>query len=90
MLPEDGDKDKNGSDEDDGEGDLRDGSRWEGLHFSFATGGVVFFVPAGESCEEQETDERKHYCDDAAMVLAGNYADIEGALTLSMETQSYL
>ena len=52
MLPEDGDEDENGRDEDDGQGDLRDGSRWEGLHFSFATGGVVFFVPAGESCEE--------------------------------------
>jgi hypothetical protein len=90
VLPEDGNEDENRRHEDDGQGDLRNGSRWKGLHFSFAAGGVVLFVPAGESCEEQETDERKNYGDDAVVMLADEDAALEGTLTLSMGTQSYL
>lgn len=65
MLPEHGDQDEYRGDEDDGQSDLGYRSRWEGLDFSLASGGVVFLVPSWEGCEEEEADECKHYCDDA-------------------------
>lgn len=55
MLPEDADEDEDGGDEDEREGYLRNGAGGEGFDVDVAAGaGVVFFVPAGEGCEEEE------------------------------------
>ena len=65
MLPQHGDEHEDGRDEDDGEGDLRDGARGEGLDFTVAAVVVSFFVPAGEGGEEEEADEGEDDGDDA-------------------------
>lgn len=65
MLPEDGHEHENGADEYDGESDLGDGARGEGLDFSLAARVVFFFMPAGESSQEKEADESEDYCDNA-------------------------
>lgn len=70
MLPQHGDQHKDGADEDDGEGDLRDGAGGEGLHFALGADAVFLLVPAWEGCEEQEADEGKDDCDDAEDMLA--------------------
>ena len=57
MLPENGDEDKDRGYEDDCEGDLGNWAGRERLHFTLAAVAVFFFVPAGEGCEEKETDE---------------------------------
>jgi hypothetical protein len=58
MLPEDGDEHEDRGDEDQGEGNLRDGSRGERLDVDVGAGaGVALFVPAGEGGEEEEGDE---------------------------------
>jgi hypothetical protein len=58
MLPQDGDEHEDGGDEDEGQGDLRDGPRGEGLDVDVGAGaGVALFVPAREGGEEEEGDE---------------------------------
>jgi hypothetical protein len=58
VLPEDGDEHEDGGDEDQGQGDLRDGPRGEGLDVDVGAGvGVALLVPAGEGREEEEGDE---------------------------------
>ena len=58
MLPEDGDEHEDRGDEDQGEGDLRDGPRGERLDVDIgASAGVALLVPTWESGEEEEGDE---------------------------------
>lgn len=71
VLPEHADEHEDGRDEDEGERDLRDGARGEGLDVDVGAGaGVVFFVPAGESCEEQEGYEGEDYGDDSTSCVS--------------------
>jgi len=65
MLPEDGDENEDGGDEDDCESGLGDGSRGEWLDFAFRAFAVFFFMPAGECSEEEETDKGEYYGNDA-------------------------
>lgn len=65
MLPEYRDENEDGGDEDDGEGDLRDGAGRERLDFAVGALGVLLLVPAGERGEEQETDKGEDDGDDA-------------------------
>lgn len=57
MLPQDRDEREDGGDEDEGQRDLGDGARGEGLDFAVGAGFVDFFVPAREGGEEQEAEE---------------------------------
>lgn len=58
MLPEDADKHEDGRDEDEGEGDLADGTRGERLDVDVgARDLVVLIVPAGKGGEEDEGEE---------------------------------
>jgi len=43
---------------------LRDGPGWEWLDVPFGAIYAFFVMPAGESCEEEETDKSEDYCDD--------------------------
>lgn len=65
MLPENGDEHEDRCDEDNCESDLRDGTRWERLDFTFGATSIFFLVPAWERSEEEETDECEDDCDDA-------------------------
>ena len=67
VLPQHADEHEDGGDEDVRQGDLGDGSAGEGLDVDVGAGaGVVFFVPAGEGGEEEESDEGEDDGDDAA------------------------
>ena len=66
VLPEDGNEDEDGGDEDERECNLADGSGGEGFYVDFAARlFVLLFVPAGESGEEDETDEGEDDGDNA-------------------------
>ena len=52
MLPENGDENEYGGDEDYSEGGLGDGSRGKGLDFAFGAVAVFFFMPTREGSEE--------------------------------------
>lgn len=77
VLPQHGDEDEDGSDEDEGEGDLGDGSRGERFDVSLRAALVGFFVPARESCEEDEADEGEDHGDDSAMMLRQSDVAVE-------------
>ena len=50
---------------------MGDGSRWEGFNVDIGAGsGVVFFVPAGEGCEEEEDYEGEDDGDDPVMCVS--------------------
>lgn len=66
VLPQHRHQHEDGADEDDGQGDLRDGPRGEGLHFALGADAVLFLVPPGEGREQEEADEGEDNCDDAA------------------------
>jgi len=68
MLPEDGDEHEDGGDEDQGQGGLRDGPRWEGLDVADGVFVVGLFVPAGEGGEQEEADEGEDDGDDSVRV----------------------
>lgn len=57
MLPEDRDENEDGSDEDDGQGDLRDGTGRERLDLALGSFRVFFLVPSREGSEEEQTDK---------------------------------
>jgi hypothetical protein len=67
MLPQDGDKDENRGDEDDGESDLGNGSRREGLNFALGAFRVLGLVPAGEGGEEDEADKGENNGNDSVL-----------------------
>ena len=67
MLPEDRDENEDRGDENDGERNLRYGSRGERFDFSLASSRCIFFfVPAWECSEQEEADKRKNDSDDAS------------------------
>ena len=70
MLPQHGDENEDGGDEDDGEGDLGNRSGWEGLDVTLGAFRVFCLVPAGESGEEDEADEGEDDGNDAVLWLA--------------------
>jgi hypothetical protein len=71
VLPEDGDEHEDGGDEDEGQGDLRDGPRGEGLDVYVGAGaGVALFVPAREGGEEEEGYEGEDDGYDAGRVVS--------------------
>lgn len=59
MLPEDRNENEDGSDEDDGQCDLRDGTRGERLDLALGSFRILFLVPSRESSEEEQTDKGK-------------------------------
>jgi len=66
MLPQHADEHEDGGDENEGEGDLRDGAGGEGFDVDVGAGaGVALFVPAREGGEEEEGYEGEDYGDDA-------------------------
>lgn len=65
MLPKDRDENEDGSDEDDGQGDLRDGTGGERLDLALRSFRVFFLVPSRESSEEEQTDEGENDGNDA-------------------------
>jgi len=65
VLPEYGDKNEDGRDEDYGKGDLGDRSRGEWFDFSLTAWGVFFFVPAWESRKQEKTYKGENDGDDA-------------------------
>ena len=96
MLPEDRHQDEDGGDEDEGEGDLRDGAGGEGLDVVLGAGLFVrFFVPAGEGGEEDEADEGEDDGDDSvpggcmsALRVVGGWRGVDigdGGRTLGRE-----
>lgn len=66
MLPQDRHEHEDGGDEDDGQGDLRDGPAGEGLDLALGTFAVFLLVPAREGGKEKEADEGEDNGDDAA------------------------
>jgi hypothetical protein len=86
VLPQDGDEHEDGGDEDEGEGDLADKPRGEGLDVDVGAGDfVVLVVPAGEGGEEDEREEGEDDGDDPIsrrLALApGNLWEIWGGET---------
>lgn len=70
MLPQDADEHEDGRDEDEGQRDLADGPRREGLNVHVGAGfGVALFVPPGKGGEEDEGDKGEDNGNDAAEVL---------------------
>lgn len=67
MLPKNRHEDKDGGDEDDGDGDLRGESRGERLDLALGSLRVFLFMPAGESGQKQQANEGKDDGDDAAI-----------------------
>ena len=57
MLPQYGNEDEDGGDEDDSQRDLGNGSRGEWLDFAVGALGVSLLVPTRESGEKQKTDK---------------------------------
>lgn len=65
MLPQYGDKDEDGGDEDEGKGDLRNRSRWERLDVDIRACTLIpLLVPSWEGCEQDEGEEGKNQGDD--------------------------
>jgi hypothetical protein len=69
VLPQDGDEDENGGDEDNSQCDLRHRSTGERLDFAYRALAIGLLMPAGESGKEQETDEGKDDGDNAVKQL---------------------
>lgn len=98
MLPQDRDEHEDGGDEDDGQGDLGNGSAGERLHLALGTFAVFFLVPARERGEEEEADEGKDDGDDAVgrileMSILRNFGGVRregGELTSGRGTPPYL
>ena len=65
VLPEHRHEHEYGRDKDQGESDLRDGTRGEGFDVPVGSMLVDFFVPAGEGGEEEEADEGEDDGDDS-------------------------
>ena len=90
MLPQDGNEDKDGGNEDEGESDLRHWARGKWFDFSVGAVIIVLFVPAGKRSEKEEADERKDNGDDSRK---GRQYSLRGKdnnklkLTLNTETR---
>ena len=74
MLPQDGNEHEHRGDKDQGEGDLRDWSRWEGFHLSLRSSDVDFFVPARKGSKEDEGDESEDDGNDAETEVSYRFA----------------
>jgi hypothetical protein len=71
VLPEDRHEHKDGGDEDDGQRDLADGARREGLDLALGALVRLLLVPAGEGGEQEEADEGEDDGDDAVSLVSG-------------------
>ena len=64
-MPQYGDENEDGCDEDDGQGNLADGSTRERLDLTLRAFAILFLVPAGKSCKEEKADEGENNGDDS-------------------------
>ena len=88
MLPQHGNEDENGRDEDEGESDLRDGPRREGLDIDIRAGALIpLLVPSREGGEENECeegedngDDEQVWEDDGVLERGGNPNKVERVL----------
>lgn len=89
MLPQHRDQHEDGGDEDDGQGDLADGTAREGLNLPLRALAVLLLVPARKCRQEQQADEGENDGDDPASV-SDRPGDVErvGVLTRGREIQS--
>lgn len=65
MLPEHGDQDEDGRDEDKRQSALSGEAPGEGFDIDCAAVCTFFLVPTGKGCEDEEAEESKHYRHDA-------------------------
>lgn len=91
MLPQDAHQHEYRRDENQCERHLRHGSRGERFDVNVGAGAsVVFFVPAGKSCQEEKGEEGEDEGDDAVGIVSsvGCYQE-KKKLTVNKETQRY-
>lgn len=65
VLPKYRDQHEDGGDEDDGQRNLGNGTRGEGLDFAVGALGILLLMPAWEGGEQKEADEGEDDGDDA-------------------------